>query len=75
MKAARIVVLTIVYTLSFTKYALAYIDPGMGALALQGVLAMLLTVGVFWRRTKSFVTGLFRRQPQEHRKEVEHEEN
>lgn len=41
--------------------AYAYLDPGTGSMLLQGILAgimaMGVTVGIYWRRLKAFFTG------------------
>jgi hypothetical protein len=47
--------------LLFPKAALAYIDPGVGSLIMQGLAAAVISALVFWRnlrlRIKDFLTG------------------
>ena len=46
-------------------YAYAYIDPGTGSMFIQAVLAMIaacaVSIGLFWRRLKGFLMGVFSR--------------
>lgn len=48
--------------LGWPRDAAAYIDPGAGSLAYQALLAIVLGVGVFWRRLRSRIAALFRRR-------------
>ncbi|NMA45514.1 MAG: hypothetical protein GX945_03025 [Lentisphaerae bacterium] len=41
---------------------LAYIDPGVGSMLLQGLLAGLFAIAFFYKRIKNWVIGLFRKQ-------------
>ena len=45
---------------------LAYIDPGVGSMILQGALAGLFALAFFYSRIKNWVLGLFRK-PQDHK--------
>lgn len=48
--------------LVFCRSAFAYLDPGTGSIILQGILAGLLTIGVFWRNLKNGIKKLFNRK-------------
>lgn len=52
-------------TLAAPSSASAYLDPGTGSMALQlivaGILGALFTLKMYWRRTKSFIAGIFKR--------------
>jgi hypothetical protein len=43
--------------------AFAYVDPGTGALLVQGLLGALAAVSLFWRRVKNFLRRLFGGKP------------
>lgn len=45
---------------------LAYIDPGVGSMILQGALAGLFALAFFFGRIKNWVRGLFSK-PQDHK--------
>ena len=49
----------VLLSLIFTGNAHAYLDPGTGSILLQGLLAGLLAIGVFWRKLKDYVMGRF----------------
>ena len=48
------------------KLAYAYIDPGTGSMVIQALLATLaavsVSVGVFWKRIRSFLARLLNRE-------------
>lgn len=44
-------------------FILAYIDPGVGSMILQGALAGLFALAFFFGRIKNWVRGLFHKQP------------
>lgn len=46
----------------FCGSAFAYLDPGTGSIILQGLLAGLLTIGVFWRNLKNGIKKLFKKK-------------
>lgn len=50
----------------FATQAYAYIDPATGSMIIQAVLAAIaaaaVSIGIFWRRLKLFVAGLFGRK-------------
>lgn len=43
-------------------FILAYIDPSVGSMLLQGLLAGLFAIAFFYNRIKNWVCGLFRKQ-------------
>jgi len=45
--------------LAFPGLAHAYIDPGTGSLLLQGLIAALASVMIFWRNLRASVVHLF----------------
>lgn len=49
----------VLLSLIFTGNAHAYLDPGTGSILLQGLLAGLLAIGVFWRKLKDFIKERF----------------
>jgi hypothetical protein len=53
-------------TVIFPSLAYAYIDPGTGSMMIQALLALIATVsvsiGIFWRRIRSFFTRLLGRE-------------
>jgi hypothetical protein len=50
----------------FIERAYAYIDPGTGSMMIQALLALIATVsvsiGIFWRRIRSFFVRLLGRE-------------
>lgn len=52
-----------ILTLTFSKSAYAYLDPGTGSVMLQGLLAGIVSglaiVKIYWQRLKSFFMGIF----------------
>jgi len=58
--------ITICVFMVSTKPAYAYLDPGTGSMVLQAVLAAIagasVTIGLFWRRIKSFFIRLLCRE-------------
>ena len=53
--------LFIISTLLFAAptQAFAYLDPGTGSIILQGLIAALVGVGMFFRNIRDYITGLF----------------
>lgn len=45
---------------------LAYIDPGVGSMILQGALASLFALAFFFGRIKNWVRGLFQHRQDRH---------
>ena len=43
--------------------AFAYVDPGTGALLVQGLLGVVAALSLFWRRVKNAIRSLFGRKP------------
>jgi hypothetical protein len=54
--------LIIVFFLTLTGHAYAYLDPGTASLVIQGIIggvvAAAATVGFYWQKTKDFVGRL-----------------
>ncbi len=50
-----IVYCAVIYLLGFPTKAYAYLDPGTGSAMLQGIAAVFLLAGVYYRRVRSFV--------------------
>ena len=52
--------------LVLVNQAHAYIDPATGSMIIQAVLAVVaaaaVSIGIYWRRVKLFLTGLFGRK-------------
>lgn len=52
--------------LFFVKQAYAYIDPGVGSMLVQALLAVVavvsVSIGIFWRRFRSFLSRIFNRK-------------
>ncbi|MBN1635164.1 MAG: hypothetical protein JW920_01545 [Deltaproteobacteria bacterium] len=69
MKRFVIVVLCTVLPLVFVNRANAYLDPGTGSMIIQAVIAAVavvtVSVGIYWRRLKAFLSGLFGRKRDE----------
>jgi len=66
MRTCRYFIFGVLLSLVFVEPAQAYIDPGTGSMLVQGMLAVIaalsVTVGVFWKRLRSFFGGLFCRK-------------
>lgn len=43
---------------AYAAPAHAYIDPGTGSILLQGLLAAVATIGLFWQRVKLFFASI-----------------
>jgi hypothetical protein len=56
--------LVLVYTVSLTQEALAYLDPGSGSMMLQLLLGGIVGVAVILKLYWNAFTGLFRRKKQ-----------
>jgi len=59
----------ILLLLVFATQAHAYIDPATGSMVIQAILAAIaaaaVSIGIFWRRIKLFLAGLFGRKNDE----------
>ena len=48
----------LIFALTFSTNAYAYLDPGMGSILLQGIIATIagtsLTIGIYWQKIKDF---------------------
>lgn len=66
MKTLSCFIFGVLLVLVLVEPAQAYIDPGTGSMLVQGMLAVIaavsVTVGVFWKRLRSFFGGLFCRK-------------
>lgn len=58
-----------VFPLVFVNHAYGYIDPGTGSMIVQAVIAgvamVSVSIGIFWRRIRSFFGRLFGRNKNE----------
>ncbi len=54
-----------VLPLILVKNAYAYIDLSVGSMLIQGLIAALVSIGIFWRRFRSFLGRLFGRNKEE----------
>lgn len=58
MKKLSSFLLFVFFLLLFTRPAYAYLNPGIGSMLLQGLIAVVLvisvTIGMFWSRIKAF---------------------
>ena len=50
----------VIIPLCFPATALAYIDPGIGSLLLQGLAAAVISALIFWRSLREKIKKLFR---------------
>ena len=66
MKMIVGVLLFAIIQIIFTERAYAYIDPGTGSMLIQGLLALIamisVSLGIFWRRIRSFFTRILGRE-------------
>lgn len=66
MKAFMVIQLVAFLPYILVSPAQAYIDPATGSMVIQAVIAVVaavsVSIGIFWRRLKSFVGRLFGRQ-------------
>jgi hypothetical protein len=73
-ESAVIPTLVILPYLMAGQHVHPYIDPGTGSIVLQavigGLVAGLVAIGLFWKRVKAFLSGLFSRG----RKQEKHDE-
>lgn len=60
-----ILVLCAILSLIVVKNAYAYIDLSVGSMLIQALIAGLISVGIFWRRFRSFLGRLFGRKDDE----------
>jgi len=65
MKELAVILMSIFLVLIFVNQSYAYIDPGTGSMLVQAVLAAVavasVSIGIFWRRIRSFLDRLFGR--------------
>ena len=65
MKELVGILMSIFIVLIFVNQSYAYIDPGTGSMLVQAVLAAIaavsVSIGIFWRRIRSFIDRLFGR--------------
>lgn len=55
-------VVLVALALSAPATAFAYIDPGTGALLVQGLIGALTAIALFWRRVMAYVRSIFVRE-------------
>ena len=71
MKRFMIIQLVVVLPYFFVSHAQAYIDPGTGSMVVQAVIAAVaaasVSIGIFWRRLRTFFGRLFGRGHHEKR--------
>ena len=60
MKTIKLCVYFLLLLSLFPTPAYAYIDPGIGSMMLQGLLAGLVTMLVFWQRLRNRITTFFK---------------
>ena len=52
-----------------SKMAFAYLDPGTGSMMIQALLAVIaaisVSIGIFWRRLRSFISRFFGKKSSE----------
>ena len=69
MKITIALVINIIFAIIAEKKADAYIDPGTGSMMIQALLALLATVsvsvGIFWKRIRSFLARFLGRNKNE----------
>ena len=71
MNKSAMALLVAFMLLLFPQEGYAYLDPGSGSLVVQAILAaffaLTLTIKLYWRRIKGFLTNAFSqsRQPEE----------
>jgi hypothetical protein len=69
MRELAYILMSIFIVLIFVNQSYAYIDPGTGSMLVQAVLAAIaavsVSIGVFWRRIRSFLDRLFGRNRNE----------
>lgn len=65
MKKLAGILMSIFFVLVVVNQSYAYIDPGTGSMLVQAVLAAIaavsVSIGIFWRRIRSFLGRLFGR--------------
>ena len=62
MKLFMVIELLAVLPYIFVNHAHAYIDLSVGSMLIQGLIAALVTAGIFWRRFWFFLGRLFGRK-------------
>jgi hypothetical protein len=69
MKELGVIFMCAFFVLVFVNQSYAYIDPGTGSMLVQAVLAVIaavsVSIGIFWRRIRSFLDRLFGRNRNE----------
>lgn len=65
MRKSSAVALCIILSLILARNAHAYIDLGMGSMLVQGLIAGLVAVGIFWRRFAGWLGRLFGRKEEQ----------
>jgi hypothetical protein len=69
MKELGVIFMCVFFMLIFANQSYAYIDPGTGSMLVQAVLAAIavvsVSIGIFWRRIRSFLDRLFGRNRNE----------
>jgi len=65
MRNLKIILVFGVLQLVFVEHAHAYIDLSIGSMLIQALIAGLISVGIFWRRFRSFLGRLFGRKKDE----------
>lgn len=65
MRLWMVIKLVLVLPYVFVNHAQAYIDPGTGSMVVQAVIAAVaaasVSIGIFWRRLRTFFGRLFGR--------------
>jgi hypothetical protein len=59
MKCLNILFKSTILIVVFSSKAHAYIDPGIGSVILQGIIASIAAIGIFFSSLKSKITGYF----------------
>ena len=65
MRKSTIILVFGVLQLVLVEKAHAYIDLSIGSMLIQGLIAALISAGIFWRRILSFLGRLFGRKNDE----------
>jgi len=65
MRKSTIILVFGVLQLVVVENAHAYIDLSIGSMLIQALIAGLISVGIFWRRFRSFLRRLFGRKKDE----------
>ncbi len=65
MRKSTIILVFGILQLVVVENAHAYIDLSVGSMLIQALIAGLISVGIFWRRFRSFLGRLFGRKKDE----------